>query len=97
MHPLIPWFQQPVLHIPVPAPVGEAVANVLGWSKPLTDIPIHGFGVLVALGFMFGARVAMDRARRVGLDPEKINQVVGWLVVGTFVGGHVGYGPTAPA
>ncbi len=92
MHPLIPWFRQPVLHIPVPAVIGEAVASVLGWSKPLTEIPIHAFGVLVALGFMLGARVAMDRAKRIGLDPEKINQVVGWLVAGTFIGGHVGYG-----
>ena len=27
-----------------------------------------------------------------GLDKERINQLIGWLVVGTFIGGHVGYG-----
>jgi phosphatidylglycerol:prolipoprotein diacylglycerol transferase len=34
----------------------------------------------------------MSRARRMSLDPEAINRLIGWLVVGTFIGGHVGYG-----
>ncbi|MEQ1570730.1 MAG: prolipoprotein diacylglyceryl transferase, partial [Myxococcota bacterium] len=76
MHPLIPEFKAPVLNIPI----GD-------WT-----IPLHGFGFLVALGFIFGSKVAMNRAKRFGLDPEAINRLVGWLVVGTFVGGHVGYG-----
>jgi phosphatidylglycerol---prolipoprotein diacylglyceryl transferase len=62
------------------------------FTVPLIDFPVHGFGVLVALGFMFGGRVAMERARRLGLNPEVINRLIGWLVFGTFVGGHVGYG-----
>ena len=77
MHPLIPWFDAPVLEIPLP---GFGV------------LPLHGFGFLVFLGFVFGSRVAIGRARRLGLDPEVINRLVGWLVVGTFIGGHVGYG-----
>ena len=76
MKPLIPWFDPPVLEIP------------LGSSS----IPLHGFGLLVALGFIFGGRLAMKRSERVGLDPEPINRLIGWLVVGVFVGGHVGYG-----
>lgn len=55
-------------------------------------VPIHGFGILVALGFFFGGNVAMRRAEATGLDPEAINKVLGWLVIGTFIGGHVGYG-----
>ena len=58
----------------------------------LGPIPLHGFGLLVASGFLVGGQVAMNRARKVGLDPNVINQLIGWLVVGTFVGGHVGYG-----
>ena len=76
MKPLIPWFEPPVLEIPF----GEMV------------IPLHGFGFLVAIGFVVGGKVAMGRAKRLGLDPEVINRLIGWLVVGTFVGGHVGYG-----
>lgn len=67
------------------------------FEAPIFKIPglefeIHGFGILVALGFVFGGRVSMARARRLGLDPEVINRLIGWLVFGTFVGGHVGYG-----
>src|SRR5690606_5108897 len=34
----------------------------------------------------------MQRAARSGLDGERINQVLTWLVIGTFIGGHWGYG-----
>lgn len=76
MRPLIPWFEAPHVEIPI----GDFV------------IPLHGFGLLVALGFVFGSKAAMARARRLGLDPDVINRLIGWLVLGTFVGGHVGYG-----
>ena len=59
---------------------------------PGIGFPLHGFGFLVALGFVFGGKAAMGRAKRLGLDPEVINRLIGWLVLGTFVGGHVGYG-----
>lgn len=58
----------------------------------LGPLPIHGFGMLVAAGFVFGGNVAMKRANRSGLDGEAINRLITWLVVGTFIGGHVGYG-----
>lgn len=92
MRPLIPWFPQPVLPIPVPEALGQLISSLFGFAEPLHSIPVHGFGVLVAAGFLLGGRVAMDRATRVGLDAEHINKLVGWLVIGTFVGGHVGYG-----
>lgn len=58
----------------------------------LGPLPIHGFGLLVALGFVIGGNAAMARAARTGLDGERINQVLTWLVIGTFIGGHWGYG-----
>ena len=76
MKPLIPWFEPPVLNIPI----GDFT------------LPLHGFGLLVATGFIVGGKLAMGRANRLGLDPEIINRLIGWLVFGTFVGGHVGYG-----
>lgn len=76
MKPLIPWFEAPVLEIPL--------GNF--------TLPLHGFGFLVAIGFIVGGRAAMGRARRLGLDPEVINRLIGWLVLGTFLGGHIGYG-----
>ena len=76
MKPLIPWFEPPVLPIPVTDP----------------PLELHGFGLLVAIGFMVGGTVAQRRARNMGDDAEAINRLIGWLVLGTFVGGHVGYG-----
>ena len=61
-------------------------------TVPGTDFKLHGFGFLVAMGFLFGGKAAMGRARRLGLDPDVINRLITWLVVGTFIGGHVGYG-----
>lgn len=60
------------------------------FSIPVGPVSIHGFGILVALGFLFGSNVAQNRARRFGGDPEAVNRLVGWLVLGTFVGGHLG-------
>jgi phosphatidylglycerol:prolipoprotein diacylglycerol transferase len=99
VHPLIPYFDPPVLHIhlgraPAVPPPGSATvwhvyAPFLEGILPVKEIPIHAFGVLVALGFLVGSRIAMDRAKRIGLDPEQINKLVGYLVFGTFVGGHI--------
>lgn len=78
MSPLIPYFDVPILRIPIPG----------------TDIvlPLHGFGLLVATGFLVGSSVAQRRATAFGLDADVIYRLVTWLVIGTFVGGHVGYG-----
>lgn len=78
MRPLIPWFEPPVVHVPFPGFEG--------------GLEIHGFGILVAIGFMVGGWVAQRRARAMGDDAEAINRLIGWLVAGTFIGGHVGYG-----
>ncbi len=77
MGPQIPYYQVPVLEI----------GPIFGQT-----LPIHGFGILVMLGFLIGGNVAMKRAERSGLDPEAINRLLGWLVIGTFVGGHIGFG-----
>lgn len=58
------------------------------WS--LGPLTVHAFGVLVALGFIFGSNLAMKKAERFGGSGEAINQLVGWLVAGVFVGGHLG-------
>jgi phosphatidylglycerol:prolipoprotein diacylglycerol transferase len=69
---------------------------LIPWFEPpvinIGPLPLHGFGFLVALGFIFGSRAAIDRSKRLGLDPTLIDRLVGWLVAGTFVGGHLGYG-----
>lgn len=77
MHPVIPYFERVVFHIPLPG--SEQTLN------------LHGFGILVATGFLAGSWLAQRRARRDGLDPEVINRMLGWLVAGVFIGGHLGH------
>jgi len=61
-------------------------------SFKVGPLEIAAFGMLVAAGFYFGGNAAMARAKKIGLEPEHINKLLGYLVVGTLVGGHVGYG-----
>ena len=72
MQPLLPYFEPFKIPLPFTIPIVEADA-------------IHGFGILVALGFMFGSSMAAKHAERNSLDPELINRVIGWLVVGVFL------------
>ncbi|MBK7757266.1 MAG: prolipoprotein diacylglyceryl transferase [Deltaproteobacteria bacterium] len=77
MHPLIGPFE----------PLKIELFSLPGFG-PLT---IYSFGVLVAFGFWAGAEVARRRASAHKLDPEVINRLIGYLVLGTFVGGHLGH------
>jgi len=62
------------------------------FSIPLFgNVAVHMFGILVAVGFLLGGNLAQRKAQRFGVDPEFINQLIGWLVLGTFVGGHLGH------
>lgn len=59
----------------------------------LGPVTVHGFGILVALGFWFGAAKAQNKAVKFTGDEtasQRINRLVTWLIVGTFVGGHLG-------
>lgn len=58
---------------------------------PLGPVSVHGFGILVALGFMAGSWMAMNKARRDGLDADVINRAVTWIIAGVFIGGHLGH------
>ena len=54
-------------------------------------LEVHGFGIMVAVGLWLGTNMAMDKAKRDGLDPDIINRVVTWMIFGIFVGGHLGH------
>lgn len=64
--------------------------NQFPYTIPIGPVSIHSFGLLVALGFFFGSRKSESKAAIFGGDPGLINRLVGWLIVGTFVGGHLG-------
>ncbi len=84
MRPLIPFFDHPKITIPLPFDLPLP-------TGPVSELTIYGFGIMVALGFLIGAKVAVNHANKSGMDGETVNKLVGWLVIGTFVGGHWGY------
>lgn len=55
------------------------------------NVAIHGFGILVAAGIILGGRLGQWKAEQDGLQGELINRFLGWIVVGIFVGGHLGH------
>jgi phosphatidylglycerol---prolipoprotein diacylglyceryl transferase len=77
VRPLIPWTEPLIWHL----------FDVPGWRP----VELHGFGVLVGIAFLVGTIIAKRKARRDGLDAELIHRSVTWLVVGVFVGGHLGH------
>ena len=85
MGPLIPYIQIPelpltvLLHVPL---LGRLF-------DPASPPSIKPFGTLVAIGVYLGAILAGRRARQRGLDPKITGDLVFWVVVGGFVGGHM--------
>ncbi len=75
MHPIIPCFERIVFTLP------EAVGS----------LQLHGFGILVASGFLLAAQLGQRKCRRDGLDPEVVNKMLFWVVAGVFIGGHLGH------
>ena len=52
-------------------------------------VPLHPFGLLVATGVLIGTWLATWRARVRGVDLDKLNSFITWMLVAGFIGGHV--------
>jgi phosphatidylglycerol:prolipoprotein diacylglycerol transferase len=57
----------------------------------LGRLPIHWYGVMVALGFMAGLWTASRRGLREGVAAEKVLDLGPWLILGTIVGARTLY------
>ena len=55
----------------------------------LGPLDIHTYGVLLAIGCVVGLAVAARRARREGIDPERIADLGAWLIVSGMLGGKL--------
>jgi phosphatidylglycerol:prolipoprotein diacylglycerol transferase len=71
---------------------------LIPWFTPpafeLGPVTVHGFGILVAIGFWVGSVLAQRKVTQFTTDPQapdRINRMVTWLIVGMFVGGHLGH------
>jgi phosphatidylglycerol:prolipoprotein diacylglycerol transferase len=52
-------------------------------------VPIHIFGVIVAVGVMVGAAVMRRYARRLGESDDDVRSVIAWVAATGFIGAHV--------
>ncbi len=57
----------------------------------LGPLPVHWYGVMVALAFLMGLWTARRRALREGIAPERIIDLGPWLIVGAIVGARILY------
>jgi phosphatidylglycerol:prolipoprotein diacylglycerol transferase len=73
---MIPYFTGHLFDIPHAVPV-------------IGGLPIHLFGVLVALGVIFGDRIVVTQGRRRGLDPNDVKYMNARIVIGGFIVAHL--------
>ena len=57
----------------------------------LGNLEIHWYGVIIALGAFVGVVMAMQEAKRVGMDPENILDLVLYGVPIGFIGARIYY------
>lgn len=55
----------------------------------LGPIAIQAWGLMVALGFLFGAMASARVARSRGLDPQHVYQVATWILIASMIGGRL--------
>lgn len=61
------------------------------FTIPLINFPIHAYGFMLALSFLFGIWLASSRAKRAGLDPVVIADVGFWVIVAAIIGSRAYY------
>jgi phosphatidylglycerol:prolipoprotein diacylglycerol transferase len=57
----------------------------------LGSLPIHWYGLLLAIGFIAGIWTASRRAMRDGILPEKVVDAGAWLIIGAIAGARALY------
>jgi phosphatidylglycerol:prolipoprotein diacylglycerol transferase len=70
-------------------PAGLSLVLMLVIRGSQTPWPLHTYGVLIALGFIFGIGVAVREARRTGFDDEAILDMGFWALVSGMVGARL--------
>jgi phosphatidylglycerol---prolipoprotein diacylglyceryl transferase len=74
---------------PRPSPGVSGIPYVHIADFHIGPIPLHPFGLLVALGVLIGIRLAARRARQLGVDGAELSSFITWMLAGGFIGGHV--------
>src|SRR6187402_792558 len=48
--------------------------------------PVYTYGVLLAAAYLLGLQFALARARRAGLDPNRVMDLGIWIIISALVG-----------
>jgi phosphatidylglycerol---prolipoprotein diacylglyceryl transferase len=64
-------------------------ANAFGAGRPSDAVAVRPFGTLVALAVVFGGWLSLRQARRVGLPTAPVFDLLYWVAIGGFLGGHL--------
>jgi phosphatidylglycerol:prolipoprotein diacylglycerol transferase len=62
------------------------------FQQPSLDLglfEVHAFGVMVLLGILIGGYVLRRRSRTMGLEPARADRLLGWILIGGFLGAHL--------
>lgn len=57
-------------------------------SWQIGPLPIHLFGILVAIGILIGSEITVRRANKIGLDREIASNLVLVIILSGFAGAH---------
>ncbi len=57
----------------------------------IISFPIHSYGVMLALSFLFGIMLSGWRAKKAGLDPNVIPDVGFWVIIAAIIGSRLYY------
>ncbi len=72
---------------------GLAAAVAALWGLGLLDgpldLPVHSYGVAIAVGFVAAVALAQRQARREGLDPERVGDLAFWVLVSALAGSRL--------
>jgi phosphatidylglycerol:prolipoprotein diacylglycerol transferase len=58
-------------------------------SRSTSPWPLHTYGVLIALGFIFGIGIGVREARRTGFDEEAVLDMGFWALLSGMVGARI--------
>lgn len=72
------------------------MGQVLFWIPIHTSwtpngIPVYGFGVMLCVAFLGAAWVATWRGKRIGIPPEKLQDLIMWILLLGVLGGRAMY------
>lgn len=70
-----------------------AGAVAAAWAAGLLDadvsLPLHSYGLLIAVGFLAGIALAQREARRQGQDADRVGDLAFWILIAAIVGSRL--------